>query len=123
MEQKITSRDPAYFADYMARNPIKRRAWALMRQAHTRRRKKGIRVTITAAWVEERLLRGVCEVTGIPFGPPRSAFGPSLDRKQAGGDYTPENTQVVCMLHNMVRNQWGDEPMKKYLAAMSTKAI
>lgn len=80
--------------------------------------------TITRAWVEERVARGVCEVTGLPFefGPPppgmkRHPWSPSLDQKVAGAGYTPENTQVVVTALNYARNEFGDETFATLAAA------
>jgi hypothetical protein len=70
--------------------------------------------TITKEWVLERLLRGVCEVTGLPlklvypysrkgFGT-QGAFSPSIDRKDPTKGYTLENSQVVVWLYNAAKS-------------------
>lgn len=70
-------------------------------------------VSLTPEWIVERLERGVCEATGIPFQLNLSEFhgahplAPSLDRITAGGDYSPDNTQLVIWAFNAAKQEWG----------------
>jgi hypothetical protein len=36
-------------------------------------------------------------------------FAPSIDRILSSGDYTPENTRLVCAAVNFGMGQWGEE--------------
>jgi hypothetical protein len=72
-------------------------------------------VTITRQWIQERLDRGVCEVTGLPLislGPGdaiKNPWAPSLDRRVSGMGYTPENTRVVVWIYNVAKGSWKHE--------------
>lgn len=70
--------------------------------------------TIDTPWVLERILRGVCEVTGLPlkldypysqrgFGT-QGAFSPSIDRRDPAKGYTKENAQVVVWIYNAAKS-------------------
>lgn len=67
-------------------------------------------VTITRAWIQERLDRGYCEVTGLPFVIDANAianpWSPSLDQRIPGQGYTPENTQLVVWIYNVSKGSW-----------------
>ena len=87
-----------------ARTTPRGRASRLITDARTRSEI----VTISLDWVAERLAKGTCEVTGIPFdlhstGAPAAPFTPSLDQRTPGQGYTPENTQVVVWVYNRAK--------------------
>ena len=75
-------------------------------------------VTITKQWIQERLDRGVCEVTGLPFIYDSSGqnlknpWSPSLDRKVSGLGYTLENTQLVVWIYNVAKGSWKHEDVE-----------
>jgi hypothetical protein len=62
--------------------------------------------------------RGRCEVTGIRFsfvkvqGSRMRPFAPSIDRREAGGAYSSENSRLVCAAVNVAMFNWGDELFK-----------
>lgn len=93
------------------------RAQGLVSAARTRSVDRVLPITITAEWVEERINRGVCEVTGIRFDLGadgrgtgfRKAFGPSLDQRIPGIGYTKENTQVVVWSYNAAKGTGSHE--------------
>lgn len=70
-------------------------------------------VTITKEWVAERIERGFCEVSKLPFeldlGKPARAYTPSLDRIDPNKGYTPDNTQVVCWIYNRAKGVDGHD--------------
>jgi hypothetical protein len=97
----------------------KERANFLLRSAKQRTIKWGGSITITTEWVESKIIKGVCEVTGIPFDLSPSnfkrmnPFAPSLDRIDSGSrDYSEENTRVVLASVNVALGEWGLEVMK-----------
>lgn len=56
---------------------------------------------------------GKCELTGIPFDLTkkdwaRRPYAPSLDRIDSSGDYTIDNTRMVCCAINIALNEWGE---------------
>lgn len=76
-----------------------------MSWARRRAFSSGKSLTITRAFVQERLERGVCEVSGLPFVyEAGSPFAPSLDRRDNSQGYTPDNTQVVVLMYNMMKS-------------------
>lgn len=72
--------------------------WNAQRRAKIAR----IEFTLTKEWIFERVLRGICEVTGIPFviANGRKPWAPSLDKIDPKGGYTPDNVQVVVWIYN-----------------------
>lgn len=88
------------------------RARSLWASAKSRAESKGVAFDLTPAWIEARLLAGVCEATGIPLelagvqvkktGPERP-WTPSLDRTDAGEGYTADNVRVVCWMYNQAK--------------------
>lgn len=83
------------------------RARSLLKEARKRARDAGVPCTITLSWVEQRLARGVCGVTGLPliFGASGGACpqSPSLDKLVPELGYTPSNTVLVCWGLNVLK--------------------
>ena len=91
--------------------------------AKKRARDKGVVFELTREWVQERVERGECEVSGIKFdlsfyeaGLSRidgaflsHPYGPSLDRKNPARGYTEENCRVICYVLNAAFGHWGEE--------------
>lgn len=101
------------------------RALKLIRDARKRALKRGIPFTVDAETIEKKIAAGYCEATGVrfdlsPMGKGKlNPFAPSLDQRIAGLGYTPENTQVVVVIHNAARGAWGDAPVHAYVIAMA----
>jgi hypothetical protein len=99
-------------------------AQQLFHSARKRAAKSGGVVTITKAWILQRLLANVCEFTGLPFAFPADGKrvhnrAPSLDRIDSSNkNYSPENTRVVCIQVNLARGIWHDETSFPLLARM-----
>lgn len=95
----------------------------MLRAATTRATKSGRTITIDLAFVVERLERGVCEVTGLPFDfTSNSPFVPSLDRRDNAQGYTPENTQVVVLMYNSAKSAGTHDDVMKLCEALCIAA-
>lgn len=97
----------------------KERATFLLRSAKQRTIKHGGSINITVEWVESKIIKGVCEVTGIPFDLSPSnfkrmnPFAPSLDRIDSRNrDYSETNTRVVLASVNVALGEWGLDVMR-----------
>lgn len=77
----------------------------LFKACRRRAKERGMEFTLTLEWIAQRLLEGVCEVTGIAFvlGAPKHAFLPSIDRIDSSKGYTPENCRVVLWFINAAK--------------------
>lgn len=86
--------------------------------------KRGQECTLTEEWFQERLERGHCEVTGLPFSKPempryeRSPYQPSIDRKDRTKGYTPENCRLVVWMYNCAKGTWTDEDVLQLSIAL-----
>ena len=99
------------------------RSTDLLMNAKVRAANKGLICTLTATWVEEKLIAG-CEMTGLPFDLETgksigrfNPYGPSIDRIVPGSNYTPENCRMVIMAINVAMNAWGEEFYRKIATA------
>lgn len=106
----------------------------LFNAAKRRARIEGVGFTLTFEWVKKRVAFGYCELTGIKFnlslrkkGRRCNPYGPSIDRRIAGSDYTPENCRVVVTAVNFAMNEWGEdiyaEIAHRYLERHSKREI
>jgi hypothetical protein len=107
----------------------KKRAAVIACRVRKRAKTQGVKCTLTAEWVRERLDRGVCEFSGLPFDlkkssrDPRNPYGPAVDRKIAGGDYSPENCRLVLIAVNTALLDWGDEPFLRIVRAVVDRGM
>jgi len=99
------------------------RARKLLHRAKTRCGKDN--VSITFEWVMEKLNKGICEITNIPFDLSATdkytinPYAPSLDRiDPKNKQYSPENTRVILASVNTSLNQYGEQTMLPILKAM-----
>lgn len=79
--------------------------------------------TIDENWIRSKL-DGRCELTGLPFDFEAghvigrfNPYAPSIDRKIAGGDYSPENCRIILTALNVGINFWGEEIYRKIAKA------
>lgn len=100
------------------------RAIALMSDARCSSKKRKLKIDISNDWVEEKLKKGVCELTGIPFdfGPSKNTYlnkcAPSLDRINSNKGYTKDNVRVVLCAVNNALGQYSDEEILPILKAL-----
>jgi hypothetical protein len=84
----------------------------MFQRTKSRAKLKGIIFELTLDWVQEKLLQGACEVTGLPFtldtgqSSKHNPWSPTIDRKESTMGYTPENCQVVVWAYNVAKNSW-----------------
>lgn len=80
-------------------------------------------------WLVEKLKKGLCEKTGLPFvfngkdqqelnqKSSKHPFSPSLERKDSTLGYTKENTIVVCLIYNFCKNVFQEEAVEMFCRA------
>ncbi len=75
--------------------------------------KKGLRFNLTEGWVAEKLDKGRCEATGLPFifdkDPYVNPYYPSIDRIDSNKGYTVNNCQMVCHMFNIAKSEFDEE--------------
>lgn len=67
--------------------------------------------TIDRYWVGAELMRGTCEVTGLPLWwstEKRDPQKPSIDRRDGSLGYTPANSRVTSIFFNMAKGDFDD---------------
>lgn len=81
---------------------------------------------ITVEWIQEKLEKGKCEITGIEFSfdDNRSyrtctdPWRPSIDKIDPGGGYTVDNCRLVIMMYNRAKGINTDEDVVKMVKAL-----
>jgi hypothetical protein len=100
-------------------DPLLYCAYNLFQGAKTRAKNKNIPFNIDVDFVLEKIRKGCCEVTGIPFfvsseynhggKPHQSPYSPSLDQITPSAGYTKDNVRVTILIYNVARKHWKDE--------------
>jgi hypothetical protein len=89
------------------------RAVVLSKNVQARVRARGEKSDLTTQWIEDRLVRGVCEVSGIPFDLTNdgkaSPYSPSVDRIDNSKGYQQDNCRVILWALNLAFNRWGQD--------------
>lgn len=100
----------------------KTRASLLVGAARQRSDTKGIPFDLTTEWAHERILRGVCEVTGKtlsldqPSGDATvNLWAPSIDRVIPALGYIQSNCKIVCAGYNFLKNDCPEEEALRFL--------
>lgn len=118
-------KDRTQMATY--RTTVPGRANRLINNAKDRAKRRNIEFNITAQWVENKLILGFCELTGLAFdlsiskNTKDNPFAPSLDRIDSSMGYTENNTRVILWSVNRALGQEGFEilrPVFKKLAEL-----
>jgi hypothetical protein len=96
------------------KSSIKGKSCRLYSACKRRVKLSGGKLTITKEWIEERLVKGICEITHLPFNFfgrgefTRQPYAPSIDRKDPQNpNYTPENCRVVLWAVNCAMSEYG----------------
>lgn len=107
------------------RNTPRIRASGLLSGAKKRAAKAGIVFELDLEWVAERVERGFCEVSGIPFSmvTGRDPFAPSLDRTDPTKGYTKDNVKVVVWCYNSAKGIGTHEDVIKLADALAVKYV
>lgn len=133
-------RQCAGVAAYTARQPKEVRAqWrryfytergtitALLGNAKTRASSAGLPFNLSREWLQAKLARGICELSGLPIErKPRSEgggsrthpFAPSLDRIIPGLGYVEPNVRLTCFVVNQARSDFGDAVLLEVARAL-----
>ena len=108
--QKLAS---VAYCKVMRQDPVFR-AKILYRAARNRCKKVNGKVTIPLSYVIEKLKKGKCELTGLPFdlsppkGTQKNPFAPSLDKiNSKNKNYEDGNVRVVLQSVNMALSEYG----------------
>lgn len=114
--------------EWRKRNPIKFTISNLLSQSKHRAKLKGVEHNITAEWLQPKLERGVCEITGLPFdfsfglGKGKLPWAPTLDRIIPELGYTKENTQVVVWMYNAAKHTYTHQEVMMLVNALLEKS-
>jgi len=107
------------------RNNFTSRAKMLLQGAKTRAKKSKSLCTIDSQWIEERLEKGLCELTNIPFELESvteyttNPYGPSIDRiDPKNRNYTKDNCRIILSFANRALNECTQEQALPILEAM-----
>ncbi len=116
--QNRAHKEKAYRLEYDAEH----RGEILVKQAGRRSKKKGVPFDLDAhlSQIEERVQRGVCEMTGLAFNfycQGVSWNSPSLDRIDPTRGYIYDNIRVVCFGMNAALGNWGEKVLRMMLDA------
>jgi len=104
-----------------SRNP----ASHLLNRCRDRAKEKGMECSLTLEWIKQKLLAGVCEVTGISFAKngSRHPFMPSIDRIDSSKGYTPENCRVVLWMINAAKNDLTEDDFLSALRQVAEAVV
>lgn len=73
----------------------------------------GVEFDLTVEWFQEKLNRGVCEMSGLPFDMEttkhRSPNCPSIDRRDPKGSYTKANCRLILWFINRAMMDLGED--------------
>ena len=123
--QRIRDNSKRYFYT------LKGRSYHLRRNARRRALQRGLAFELEQSWILDKLEKGICDVTGLPFtfktqeeyGKENNCqpFSPTLDREFSEYGYTHENTRVVVAVYNYAKMHWTDEDVMVMVRAMAQK--
>ena len=112
-----------------ADNALKVRAQRLYGNAQKRAKQNGWPAPdFGSSWIEERILEGACEVTGIPFdltshssptSHAKNPWVPSIDRVDNAKPYSRDNVQIVVYMYNMCKAEFSHKDVVKFCRAVA----
>lgn len=88
------------------------RSRQLLQAATARATKRSEPMTLTLEWIEEKIAKGHCEVSGMRFDLSRpgtkNPCAPSIDRIDSRKGYSPGNCRVILWALNAAFSHWGE---------------
>jgi len=116
-------------ARWSAANGVKLRAQRLYGNAQKRAKAEGWpQPDFNSLWLEEKILNGACEVTGIPFDlvsqatstvHAKNPWVPSLDRIDSTRPYLKDNVQLVVYMYNVCKAEFSHAEVAKFCRAVA----
>jgi len=110
-------------------NALKVRAQRLHGNAQKRAKANGWpELDFSSTWLEEKILAGVCEATGIPFDlntvfsntvHAKNPWVPSIDRIDSSKPYLKNNVHVVVYMYNVCKAEFLHEDVVKFCKAVA----
>lgn len=92
----------------------------LLNNVKNRSRKNRWACNVDRGWIEERVERGRCELTGIPFcfdhGSP---YRPSVDRIDSSKPYVIGNVRVVLVFINWAKHTYAEDTFQQVLLSVA----
>lgn len=110
-------------AEWSARNPVKVRAQRLYGNAQKRAKANGWpELDFGSVWIEEKILLGRCEATGIPFdlmdrrggSHASNPWVPSIDRIDSTKPYSKDNVQIVVYMYNVCKSEFSHNDVVRF---------
>jgi hypothetical protein len=111
-----------------ANNAVKLRAQRLHGNAQKRAKANGWPIPdFGSPWIEEKIVAGVCEVTGILFDltsqtsdtvHAKNPWVPSIDRIDSSKPYTKDNVQLVVYMYNVCKSEFAHKDVVKFCRAV-----
>ena len=105
-------------SEWERQNPVKVRAQRLYGNAQKRAKQMGWPAPdFGSEWIEQKILTGACEATGIHFNLTENRGGihaaspwvPSIDRIDSSKPYLKENVQIVVYMYNVCKSEFSHE--------------
>ena len=102
------------------------RAVHMLNNAKRRAATKHVSIDLDVEWIEQKLMVGICEVTGLPLiiqenggkGHKNNSFSPSIDRIRQDGPYSKDNCRITCWIYNRARGAFPPNDFETMLAAL-----
>ena len=129
-DQKRTS--DAFYQDHKDKIKAKSRLWkknnpmkVFRGRVKRRAREAKVEFNLDFEWFKERLDRGACEATGLPFvdsEKPMDSFQPSVDRTDPNGGYTKDNCKMVVWMYNSCKGDNSHKDVMIFAKALCTQS-
>ena len=125
--------NPCAKSRWNANNAVKLRAQRLHGNAQKRAKANGWPTPdFGSPWIEEKILAGVCEVTGISFDlmsqtsdtvHAKNPWVPSIDRIDSSKPYTKDNVQLVVYMYNVCKAEFAHKDVVKFCRAVASAEV
>jgi hypothetical protein len=123
--QKWSEENKEHLLKRGAKRRLEKRASVLVATSRNRAKRRGIQFDLDAfvPAIQERIDKGVCELTGFPFdlSPGRKFNSPSVDRADPSRGYTYDNIRIVLNLVNAALGDWGEDVLRTVMQQWLSK--